>query len=173
MVRIIFSGILKLRLTKKHFVHDAFEIGISLKGLDGLLEVLGGIILLFATPERVNRFVHFITQHELSQDPHDFIANYLTHAAHNFTASAQFFSSFFLLSHGAVKVSLIAALWKSKHWAYPTAIVVFALFTIYQMYRYLLSPSPLLIILSVLDVFVIVLTWLEYRRVKHETVKLH
>ncbi len=160
------SEIMKLRFTREHFVHDAFDIGISLKGLDGVLEVIGGIILIFATPARINKLAHYLTQSELSRDPHDFLANYLTHAAHNFTGSTQIFSSIFLLTHGAIKIFLVAALWKNKHWAYPTAIAVFGAFTVYQIYRYFLGPSLFLIVLTILDIFVIALTWLEYNRVK-------
>lgn len=157
-----------MKIKKGNLIHDAFDVGISLKGIDGILEILGGILFIFASPGRVNKIIDILTRHELSQDPNDIFANYLTNLAHNFSASAQFFGSFFLLSHGIIKVFLVAALWKGKHWAYPLAISVFGLFTIYQMYRYFLKPSPLLIILSVLDIFVIVLTWLEYKRVKSE-----
>jgi uncharacterized membrane protein len=45
-------------------------------------------------------------------------------------------------------------------------MVVFVLFIAYQLYRYALEPSSSMIGLSVLDVVVIALTWLEYRRLK-------
>ncbi|MEK7447419.1 MAG: DUF2127 domain-containing protein [Patescibacteria group bacterium] len=160
-----------MKIKKENLIHDAFDIGISIKGIDGVLEIIGGIILLFASPIRVNKIIDILTRHELSQDPNDIIAHYLTNFAHNFSASAQLFGSFFLLSHGIIKVFLVVSLWKGKHWAYPLAVSIFSLFTVYQMYRYFLKPSPLLIILSVLDIFVIVLTWLEYKRVKSEITK--
>lgn len=155
-----------MKFKKENFVHDAFDIGISIKGIDGIFEIIGGILFIFASPDRVNKIIGVLTRHELSQDPNDIVANHLMNFAHNFSASAQFFGSFFLLSHGIIKVLLVAALWKGKHWAYPLAISVFSLFTVYQMYRYFLKPSPLLIILSVLDIFVIILTWFEYKRIK-------
>ena len=156
----------RIRIRRATFIHDAFDIGIALKGIDGVLEVIGGFLLLFASPERVNRVVELLTKHELSKDPHDFFANYLVNLAHSFSTGAQFFASLFLFSHGVIKVFLVLSLWRKKLWAYPLAIVVFGLFVIYQMYRYFLSPSALLIVLSVLDVFIIVLTWLEYRRLR-------
>jgi uncharacterized membrane protein len=60
----------------------------------------------------------------------------------------------------------VASLFRERLWAYPAAIVVFALFIAYQMYRYALGPSISMLVLSVLDVIVIALTWLEYRRLK-------
>jgi uncharacterized membrane protein len=46
------------------------------------------------------------------------------------------------------------------------AIVVFVLFIAYQLYRYALESSTTMIVLSVFDVIVIALTWLEYRRLQ-------
>lgn len=157
-----------MKLKREKLIHDAFDVGISIKGVDGVLEIIGGILFLFASPKRVSNIIDILTRHELSQDPNDIFANFLINTAHGFSTSAQFFGSLFLLSHGIIKVFLVGALWKGKHWAYPLAISIFSLFTVYQMYRYFLKPSPLLIILSILDVFVIILTWLEYKRMRKE-----
>ena len=56
-----------------------FKIGLVLKGLDGILEVIGGILLLFLTPAAIQHLVRVLTAHELSEDPHDMIARYLLH----------------------------------------------------------------------------------------------
>jgi uncharacterized membrane protein len=61
---------------------------------------------------------------------------------------------------------LVASLFRERLWAYPAAIIAFTLFIVYQMYRYVLEPSAAMLGLSVLDVIVIALTWLEYRRLK-------
>jgi len=53
-------------------------------------------------------------------------------------------------------------------WAYPVAIGVFATFSVYQMYRYVIQPSGWLIALTVLDVIVILLTWAEWHRLTNE-----
>jgi uncharacterized membrane protein len=141
-------------------------VGILLKGLDGVLEILGGILLLLLSPEQITQAVVLLTEHELSRDPNDFIANHLLSAAQGFSGEAKTFAVLFLLSHGVLKVGLVWALLKSQLWAYPTAIAVFALFGVYQIYRYLLTPSALLVVLTVLDGFVIGLTWAEYRRLQ-------
>jgi uncharacterized membrane protein len=51
-----------------------FEIGVILKGLDGVLEAVGGLLLLAVTPATMDRKMVRLTQHELSEDPHDVIA---------------------------------------------------------------------------------------------------
>src|SRR6266480_595407 len=74
------------------------------------------------------------------------------------------FGAIYLLWHGAVKVGLVAALLRGQRWAYPAAIVAFLAFLVYQISRYAHTHAPELLVLSVLDVLVILLTWLEYRR---------
>jgi uncharacterized membrane protein len=147
-------------------VQIAFDIGIFFKGLDGVLEIVGGLLLFVVRPETITGIVTALTQHELSEDPHDVIASQLARLVQDFSASTQLFAGVYLLSHGVIKVLLVASLFRERLWAYPAAIVVFTLFIVYQMYRYALEPSVSMIALSVLDVVVIALTWLEYRRLK-------
>jgi len=46
-----------------------FEIGIIGKGLNGCVELIGGSLLLFATPEKISHLAAVLTQGELSEDP--------------------------------------------------------------------------------------------------------
>jgi uncharacterized membrane protein len=60
-----------------------------------------------------------LTQHELSQDNHDFLATHALHYANGLTGSAVFLGALYLLSHGLVKVVLVYALlkWSDRRWA--------------------------------------------------------
>lgn len=147
-------------------VHRLFVLGVIAKGVDGVLETIGGILLWVARPGQIEGLVRLLTQHELSEDPHDLIANMLLRGAHHFSGDVKLFGAIYLLSHGAVKIGLVAALLRGRHWAYPAAIAVFVAFLAYQLYRYTHTHSVWLLVLSVLDVFVIALTWLEYRRLR-------
>lgn len=142
----------------------AFLVGILLKGLDGVLEVLGGLLLLVLTPNAIDRLVRALTQHELSEDPHDFLATHLLHAAGGLTGSSVRFGAVYLLSHGAVKVVLVAALLRNQLWAYPWTIVFLLAFIAYQLYRLTFAPSLGLVGLTVFDAVVTWLTWREYQR---------
>jgi uncharacterized membrane protein len=147
-------------------VHLLFTIGVISKGVDGVLEVLGGVLLCFVTPAQIQSIVRMLTQHELSEDPHDLLAGYLLHIAQHFSASVQIFAAAYLVWHGVVKVGLVVALLQKRIWAYPAAIMAFVLFLIYQLYRYAHTRSAWLLVLSAVDVFVIVITWLEYKRLR-------
>ncbi len=145
-------------------VHLLFDVGVITKGVDGALEMIGGTLLFFVSPDQLRHVARILTLHELTEDPHDIVANYLLHASQRLSPSVTTFGAIYLLWHGAVKVGLVAALLLRLRWAYPAAIVAFLAFLVYQISRYAHTHAPELLVLSVLDVLVILLTWLEYRR---------
>jgi uncharacterized membrane protein len=143
-----------------------FEVSIIFKGLDGILELVGGLLLLVISPATIDRLVVTLTQHELTSDPHDFLASHLLHYANDLSGTAVFLSALYLLSHGVVKIVLVFALLKEQLWAYPWMIAFLGVFIVYQGYRMTFAPSVGLAALTVFDVFVAWLTFLEYRRHK-------
>lgn len=147
-------------------LHDSFVIGLILKGLNGLTELVGATVMLFVTPEEVRSFVRALTFHELTEDPHDLLANALLSMAKSFSVGTQVFAVLYLAVHGAVKLFLIVMLLRRKYWAYPVAVGVFTIFIIYQVYRYTITHSMGLVLLSVVDVIVIVLTIIEYNSLR-------
>jgi uncharacterized membrane protein len=147
---------------RRKFLDRTFDISITLKGLDGLAEVVGGILLLVVAPPTLNDLAVKLTQHELAQDPHDFIGNHILHAAGNLH-DTQLFGAVYLLSHGLVKIVLVAALLKQKLWAYPASLVFLGAFISYQLYRMTYDPTIGMALLTAFDVFVVWLVWREYR----------
>jgi uncharacterized membrane protein len=152
------------RFKPKDLLDRTFEVGIILKGLNGLLELVGGALLLGLAPATIDRLVAKVTRFELSEDPHDFIATHLLRITHGLTGSAVLFAGWYLLSHGVVKVVLVVALLRNKLWAYPWMIAFLLVFIVYQLYRIALSPSAAMIALTVFDVFIVWLTGREYRK---------
>lgn len=151
---------------KDSLEHKIFQISIFLKGIYSFLELLAGMILLFVTSDRIFNFVHEIFQNELLEDAHDFVANFVLNLAGSLTKSFKLFIAIYLIIHGVIKVGLIIALWKEKRAAYPIAIGVFGLFVAYQIYRYFLHPSLILVLLTDLDMLIIILTLIEWRKLK-------
>ncbi len=143
----------------------AFRVSLYLKGLDGLLETLGGILLLIIKPEQINHLARWLTEGELSQDPHDFIANHILKSAHNLTGASLAFGAAYLLSHGLVKIVLVVEVLRDHLWAYIALIAVTALFVVYQIYRLTaVKFSVSLFLLTLFDLLIIYLTQKEYRR---------
>jgi uncharacterized membrane protein len=141
-----------------------FKIGLVLKGLDGILEVAGGIVLLFLSPQAIQHLARTLTAHELSQDPHDLIARYILHTTAHLTTSTTLFGAIYLLSHGSAKIVLVVLVLREKLWAYPWLIVLLLAFIAYQLYRLIaVHFSVGLTALTVFDAFLVWLTWREYQ----------
>lgn len=147
-------------------MNSSSAFSVLLKGLDGLLEIVGGIALWAVTPRRTAHVVRWLTQDEIAEDPRDFVANHLRQATSHFSLAGEHFMAIYLLGHGVVKIFVVIALLKNKLWAYPVAIFVFGGFVVYQIYRFTLTDSMGLIALTILDLIVIWFIWLEYRAVR-------
>ena len=132
------------------------------KGVDGALELLGGLFLLFLSPAAITGTILFLVQGELKEDPTDLVANFLVHNSGTIIRSRISASSFLIL-HGSVKLALVGGLATNKLWSYPSAIVVFTGFAIYQIYQFVQESSLFLGIITVLDIIVVLAIVAEYR----------
>jgi len=144
-------------------IHQIFVVGVLLKGAHALIECAGGIALAIVSTRAIVALVNALTQDELVEDPNDFVATHLRSLAQNFSVSSKHFYAFYLLSHGIVKIFLVAGLLRDKMWAYPVSLIVMALFIVYQIYRFSYTYSWGLVVLSVFDLVVMALIWHEYR----------
>lgn len=147
-------------------LHDAFEIGVVLKGIDGLLEFLGGVLLFLIPPDAIQRLILFAARRELAEDPRDAAVQALLRFARNLPLGAESFYAWLFVVHGAVKIFLVAGLWRGKRWAYPAAIAAFSLFVVYQVYELRVRFSWGLAAITLVDLAVIALTAHEYLYVK-------
>ncbi len=151
---------------KERFLHAGFEAGILLKAIDGVLEVAGGVLLLFIKPVLLNRIIVALTQHELAEDPDDVWAGFLIHLAQKYTTDMQLFGTLYLFSHGVVKLIIIFLLYEKKLWSYPLSIAFLVMFIVFQILRYFHSYSIWLLVITGFDIVMIWLTWSEYQRLQ-------
>ncbi len=147
---------------RKWLLHESFRAGITLKGIDGLLEATGGVILWFVHTSALNHIARLFLQHDLPFDRHEFLTIHLFQATQHL-ASARHFTAVYLVVHGLIKAFLVVALWFDALWAYPTTMIVFGLFSAYQLYRFTHTHSLALIVITFFDLLIIYLTWREYR----------
>lgn len=144
-------------------LHRFFLITVWIKGIVGLLEVLGGCLLPFVSQSRLIEIAVLLTKPELAEDPGDSTALFLRYSAAHFGLAAQTFASLYLLSHGLIKILLVAGLLRQKMWSYPVSLWVLGAFVVYQCHRYTETHSVWLVLLTALDIVVILLVWREYR----------
>lgn len=143
-----------------------FRAGMILKGVDGVLEISGAFFLWFLGPGRLIQLVQWLTRDEVANNPRDRIASHLRDSVAHFNFATEHFVALYLFGHGLVKILLVVGLVKRLLWAYPTAIVIFGGFVMYQIYRFTLTHSIGLLVFSAIDLSVIVFVWLEYRSLK-------
>lgn len=155
-------------LDEKH-IHLFFVVSLWTKGIFALSEIVGGIAAFFVSKQLLVDVALWITRHEFAEDPYDIIANYLLHSVQNLAIGTQEFAAIYLLGHGIIKLWLIVGLLRERLWYYPTALIVFGLFIVYQLYRYTFTHSVLLLLITVVDLVVIGLTWHEWRYLRHKS----
>lgn len=144
-------------------IHDIFLVSITLKAINGILELIAGVGILIVGHERVLWVASKLASTELVEDPHDNFATWLLHWSSSFTAHAQTVAALYLLSHGLIKLFIVYNVLRGHKWAYPLAIVVFSAFTIYQFNLFLHVHSWTMGIFTTLDIVVVIFTVLEWR----------
>jgi uncharacterized membrane protein len=152
----------------KTLLDKTYEIGIIIKGIDGTLELIGGLLVLTLSSGTITGITRFLTENSLQEDPHNFIATHIANAGHHLAAGHNVFAAAFLLTHGLVKVGLVTCLLLNKIWAYPWALGILSLFLVYQLYQLITAPTFGMGFLTVLDVIIIGLVYREWQKVRTE-----
>jgi uncharacterized membrane protein len=146
-------------------IYQFFRIGIILKGLVSLGEVVMGTLLFFIPASAIISLIQMIREF-LSAPQYNFITGHLDTLANEFTAGAVLFIALYLLSRGLVKVFIIWGLLRNKLWAYPTSLVILSLFVLFQIYQIFSGQTSLIIAITIFDLVVMYFIWREYKIIK-------
>src|SRR5882724_3759623 len=73
---------------RTRMVDRAFALALAIKGIDGAIELIGGLVLFVVPPSAITLVFRSLTQHELSEDPQDFVAIHVRAAAEQLAGSA-------------------------------------------------------------------------------------
>jgi uncharacterized membrane protein len=146
-----------------------FRIAIALKGIDGGLQLIGGLLLIIVPPTVISGIANTIITRDLVGDPSGTLATHLaTAAGHYVDGSTRWFAIIYLLAHGVVKLALVWALVKKIMPAFPVAIVVLLAFVVYEVWRAVLEHSIALPIFAAIDLVITVLVLREYLSLRRE-----
>ncbi len=143
-------------------VHFVFRLTLVVKGVFALGETLAGFLLIYFTPPRVRELVHYILATDIGREYIHFWKEYLLDFGYAYTVGTQLFAIFYLVSHGAIKYIIVVLLWQERLWAYPLSVASLVGFIVYQLYRYQFTHSFMLILLTILDIVIIILTFVEF-----------
>jgi uncharacterized membrane protein len=147
-----------------------YYIGIIIKLFLAIFEMtVGFLILVFGDQIEASLLEYtspLITDEALATDPKDAIANFFRGVTEKHAGTSLHFSGLYLFCHGFIKFLVVFALLRNKLWAYPTAIIVFGLFIIYQLYSFSHTSSTGMLLLTIFDTIVVILISREYRHIK-------
>ena len=143
--------------------HTFFLLSVWSKGIAGLIETIGGLLLLVIPHTRLNALVVFLTAPELAEDPTDRVATLLQRMVHELAADTKLFASGYLILHGIIKVFLVVGLLRRRLWSYPLSLWFLAGFIAYQAYRFFFTHSLWMIALTIVDLIVAFLIWRAYQ----------
>ncbi len=144
-------------------LHDLFEIGVVLKGVNAAFELVFGFTFLFVN---VGAVIRALVANEIIEDPNNFLASRLNRFAGNLSHGVEVYTALYLIAHGIVKAFLVWGLLRKKVWAYPASLAVLALFILYQTITFFRSHSTPLLLLTFFDLALVYLIWHEYRHMK-------
>ncbi|EKD43412.1 MAG: hypothetical protein ACD_72C00289G0003 [uncultured bacterium] len=148
-------------------IHYLFLSAITVKAFNGTVEVLGGLLFLFFGREVENE-IYLLVNYEFAGPGNGIIAKSVVALTNGLVISTDHFVAFYLLFHGLMNFALVAAIYRKKMWAYPAAVILFSLVLIYQFVRLSMDYSTGLAVVSFIDLLMIALTWLEYKRIISE-----
>ena len=154
--------------------HKVFQFSIYVKAIFGLIESITGLILLIAGSRSMTRAVQWVFGNELLEDPHDAMGNFFMNLANNLSLRMHMFVALYMIVHGIAHIMIVLALLYRKRWAYGIAGIMLSLFVLYQIYQIIHQIihantfSILLTILTIIDVIIISLLRIEYKRIPKE-----
>lgn len=145
---------------------ELFFIAILLKGIFGIIEVMIGIFVLAINRAIVADFLLYLVHGELTEDPADPFALYISELSRNLSVHTEIFVGIYFFAYGIIKIFLVAGLLKEKIWAYRTALILLSLFIFYMGYRFTYTHSLPLLLLIVIDATTVILIWRGYGLLK-------
>lgn len=151
-----------------NFIYDT---GIIIKGIDGLVELITGVLLLVA-PNLIHAILTATAGRAATAHNHfyHFIGDYIARLDKELAASGVAFLVIFLITHGVVKLVLVYCLLKKIVKVYPAALAVLGAFLVYQVYVFIQTPTIGMAAFCLLDAGIILLVWREYKMLLPEKV---
>ena len=150
-----------MAISKRQAVHWMFDVAVAVKAFNGALEIAGGSFLV-VKPGWIGSAAGTFAAFLLAHHPANWLAQRLEHWSDGLSLDTEHFAATYLIAHGVAKLFIAWGLIREKLWAFPTALVVFGLFIVYQLYRFAHTHSITLALLIAIDVVVCYLIWREY-----------
>ena len=151
-------------------LHAAYLAAILVKGFDGALEALGGLIIAITGPERVYEWVVRFTAPELTG--HHPALHAIRSGATRLAESSHEFVIFYLLVHGVLKLGVVVALLRGGgRLVFPAASLILAAFVIYMGGELARHWSGWVLSFLLFDLLTLLLVLNEWRNVSRNVMQ--
>jgi len=150
-------------------LHYAYLAAILVKGVDGALEALAGMIIAITGPERVYEWVIRITAPELSG--HHPALHAIRSGATRLAESSHEFVIFYLLVHGVLKLGVVVALLRGGgRLVFPVASLILGAFVVYMGSELARHWSGWVLSFLLFDLLTLLLVLNEWRNVSRNVI---
>lgn len=151
-----------------------YKIGVGIKGFDGMVELVAGLLLLFS-PSTPHRLLQGAAAElgEHSGTVYQLFERTVIHLDAQLNGAVLAFVIIFLITHGVVKIVLVYCLLKKIYRAYPYGLTILIILLGIQVLPLFRHPGSLdLWLFTILDVAIIYLVWGEYQDLREEVLAL-
>lgn len=149
---------------RPQLLHDAYLGAILIKGFDGAVEILAGLILALTGPEWIYEWVFRLTAPELGDGGHHPALHAIRMGAERLATGPHQFVIVYLLVHGLLKLGIaLALLGGSARWIFPATSLILTGFIAYMSWRLSLRWSDWLLGAALFDLLTLGLVLNEWR----------
>ncbi len=151
-------------MTKPNSLFHAAYLGtIAIKGIDGAVETLAGLVLLFVGKTRLHHLAMRLTAPELLH-PGSHTGHLIRNGAEGLMHASAAFLVFYLLVHGILKLGIAVSLIRERSaWIFPVSAVILTGFVGFMLYKLTLHWSLWLLSFALFDAVTIALVLNEWR----------
>jgi uncharacterized membrane protein len=150
---------------KTSAVHLAYLAALTLKGFDGAVEILAGLVIFLTGPQRIYRWVVRVTAPELYDGSHAAAVHAIRSGAEHLATTGAHFVEFYLVVHGLLKIALVLVLLRGGgRWIFPAGALILVAFISYMSWRLHQQWSDWLLGFALFDVMTLALVLNEWRR---------
>jgi uncharacterized membrane protein len=151
--------------TRGSLVHLAYVITIAIKGFDGGLETLAGLVIWITGPQRLYRWVVRATAPELFDGTHERAVHAIRRGAEHLATTGGHFVVFYLLVHGVLKLALAVVLLRGGgRWVFPVGTAILLGFIGFMSWRLSQQFSGWLLGFALFDALTLALVLNEWRK---------
>ena len=150
-------------MRRRPLLHLAFFVAIAIKGLDGFIEAVAGIVFAIAGSQQVYNLALWATAPELERHPASRAVHAIRHGAYGLTHASHRFVVTYLLLHGLIKLALVINLMIERMWVFPISVALLLGFIGYMSVKLTHHWSVWVFAFAMFDVVTVALVANEWR----------